>query len=376
MIKPKFTSYHSNVNQYFDNSSFNDHHKKAIILISTLINLLKAKSLQNIFSLMTEFESELSINFSSTFFLINIMYIIKYSSKSLNYQEQLKSLVIKYNKLILNENNCHFVNVVFALCYFSTMIKSSYYITVEDELINELVTLLKGITHENISEFNIDLVNYCSIYDKLFFLQICHQKIKYIHPSFDKFVSQVDIGLLCKEGAEMKKILISQQLDYCNASYELDKTIILIDKNNKNNENTEQMLKRVKESQDSLSEFNLESTIEKYINDEEGLLMLKEKYLLKHKDVEEFKDFIALCFDKFCQSSIQPISNDDYSSKIPIWELRKDFNQEFLNRKEYYINLFSKSLFNDQKRCIKIYIFTNQYKKFLFDIQERLNIKS
>jgi hypothetical protein len=338
--------------------------KKVAVVLNTLVNLIQTKSFLSISYIIEDLRKIVNPFMSNSLYFIEALLLIINKE---NQKQSIDSFILRNkNKILIDENCSRLINIIYALCYFSSVVESKYYRELENDFFNTIIVFLKEVLLSNDLELDIDLSLFNSIFNELAYLQACFQKVKIYFPSFDIFMKAYQQNMTFVD--EITKIqIIEHLLESCNAAYELQ----LILKNNIK----EKKSKTFKQTP-SLSSINNIGMILKKNNlpsifDQS---LFREKYFFRETDKIELVNFIVSCFKDFAYSELKWVSqvNDEILSSSYSKNLKLIFNEEFLNKKEYYISLFLNKNENDDRMELKRYVLSIQYKKLLDEVQNLL----
>ena len=346
-----------------------EENKKLSILISTLINLLNTESYICISSIIEDLQSSISPYIPNSIIFIEALVIVNNRS---NQRKSMNNFFLRNQNKIIKDEACSILcKLVFALCYYSSVIESKFYKSIEKDLNISIANFLKQIVSSNDYSLDIDLLLFNSIFNELAYLQACFQKVKIYCPSFDIFMDAYKQNIDFEE-QQTKNQIIDYLLESCNADYEIQLII-------KNRTKEKKSLNSKKNYNFNMNKDEVYSNISTIINrnsfiNDVDQLSIREKYTFNDSDKFEMIDFIVLCFNNFFLKDFEwakQIREENLSSSLS-HDARCFFNKDFLERKEFYVNLYIKTIGNQNKMEIKRYVFTNHYKKLLDEVQELL----
>jgi hypothetical protein len=345
--------------------------KKIAVLLKTLVNLIQTKSFLSLSYIIEDLHNIIYPFMSNSLYFIEALLLIMNKE---NQKQSIVSFLLRNKNKILKDDNCsNLINIIYGLCYFCSVVESKYYKELEIDFFNTIIVFLKEVLVSKDLSLDIDLSLFNSIFNELAYLQACFQKVKIFFPTFDIFIEAYPQNMTFVE--ETTKIqIIETLLESCNAEYEIQSVL----KNNikeKKSKNSKQTNNISLNKEDVNSNIGMILKKNNFVNIFDQSLF-REKYFFKETDKSDLVDFIVSCFKDFAYSELMWVSqvNDDTLSTSYSRSLKLVFNEEFLNKKEFYLSLFLNKNVNDDRMEIKRYVFDIQYKKLLDEVQDLLVI--
>jgi hypothetical protein len=347
--------------------------KKAFVLINTLASLLKNKLYSSILNIIDDLHSTVSPFLSNTLFLIDL--VVLFLTKS-NNSEYSNKFIIRNKDKILNDENCKRLNkIVYVLSYFTSTTESEYFKALLDNVSSSIVKFVGDMLPSYSKSKDIDLCLFFPLFDEVVYLQACYQKVQIKCQSFDIFVTSYQ-HLMYYENEKIKSQIIECLFMMFNADYEVnqllrynqmeDDATTFTEKNNYSNLETQENESTIDETLSRNCFYNSNSYLE-----------MIEKYSFNESDKLQVVDFIIECFQKFYEAEKVNWICQSGNYKLPsscLQTVRQHFNNDYLKRKDYYIDLFMNHMYYDNKFDIKVFFFKYQYQNILAEVQKLLII--
>lgn len=364
------TKYTSNSCNNIDDTSSNEQNiNKQYILLRTLVNLIKTKSYSCISCIVDDLHTTLLPNFTNALFLIEVLQLLMTEK---NKGPLMIKLINRNKQKILSDKFfMKQIQIIYSLCYFGSVIESHYFQVLQNKLYTSVLLFLDQVISSNDLTLDIDLTVFNSILTELAYLQSCFLKVKIMCDSFDKFKDDYQSDL--KFDKEFTKNQIIDNLIFsCNAGYEI--LLIISGENSQKTCSTEGFsLFNQGDTRSSIASINNILKSKCYFS-ELDYLKIREKYSINEIDKFQVVDFILTCFKNFCRTELKWIHEIKGENDLCTLskEIRYLFNEMYLDRKEYFINLYLDNIANDEKMEIKKFYFSFQYEMLLDEVQELL----
>jgi hypothetical protein len=346
--------------------------KKVLLLLSTTANLLKNKLYTSISNIIGNLHETVYPCFSHTIFSIDLMLLL--SIKSDDNSKLVNDFLFRNKALILDNDNCKTLfKLVFVLSYFKSVRESDYFKALQDELITSIVKVVDDAVNCNDIDKDIDLELFLSFYKEIVFLQSYYLlNFQNKSQSFDKFI-EANQRLLCFKQEPTRNQLIHSLFTALNVEYEIEQ-IMNIPINIKNTSSKNKKIFNIGNQKKQAIIKEILSTNTFYNSSNYSKMM--EIYSFNDFDKVQLVDFIIKSFKIFYSSEFKLISemNKENLSSSDIQLIREIFNQDYLKRKDYYVNLFINHIKNDVKLEIKGFYFAQKYQDILEEVQELLII--